>query len=81
MPFSSATASYSSATSGQQRRQVQRREGRAPRASLDLGDAQQRLEHRDDAIEVGGRPLDRGTQLAGGAGMQPPRPPAGRARG
>ena len=50
--------------------QVDPGKGRAAGACLDLGDAQQGLEHRDDAIQIGGGPLDRRPQFGGGFGVQ-----------
>ena len=55
---------------GEQWRDVAAGEGGAPRTGLDLGDAQQCLEYRHDAIQIRGRPLDRATQFADRFGMR-----------
>ena len=55
---------------GEHRCEVERGKGGAPRAGLDLGDPQQGLEHRDDAVQIGRRPLDRGAQLGHRPGMR-----------
>ncbi len=55
---------------GEQRRHVERGERRPTGAGLDLGDAEQGLEDRDDAVKVGGRPFDGGAQIRGRLGMR-----------
>ena len=53
----------------------------AARPRLDLGDAEQGLEHGDDAVQVDGGAVDGGVQVGGGFGGGGRPPPGGRGRG